>query len=69
MLPQASVVGRLHEQLDHAMAKESLARNALNRSELSRIELEKEVGAQRGHLEETSLVSIACPRSLLSVQR
>jgi centrosomal protein CEP290 len=41
---QASVVGRLHEQLDHAIAKESLARNALNRSELARIELEKEVG-------------------------
>lgn len=37
------MVGRLHEQLDHALAKEALARNALNRSELSRIELEKEV--------------------------
>lgn len=28
---QAAVVGKLHEQLDHVLAKESLARNALNR--------------------------------------
>ncbi len=35
----ASVVGKLHEQLDHALAKECLARNALNRSELHRCEI------------------------------
>ncbi len=39
----AAVVGKLHEQLDHALSKESLARNALNRSELHRFESDKDL--------------------------
>ncbi|KAL6758104.1 hypothetical protein V8C86DRAFT_2603588 [Haematococcus lacustris] len=46
----AAVVGKLHEALDHALAKEALARNALNRSELSRIELERELRKVKGEL-------------------
>ncbi|MEW5309850.1 MAG: hypothetical protein WDW38_001701 [Sanguina aurantia] len=43
----AQLVGKLHLELDHSRAKESLARNALNRSELQRIELEKEMRRSR----------------------
>ncbi|MEW5303376.1 MAG: hypothetical protein WDW36_006076 [Sanguina aurantia] len=49
----AQLVGRLHLELDHSRAKESLARNALNRSELQRIELEKEM--RRGRAMAASL--------------
>ncbi|KAG2499296.1 hypothetical protein HYH03_002874 [Edaphochlamys debaryana] len=45
-----ALIGRLHLELDHSRAKESLARNALNRSELHRIELEKVVRKQKMEL-------------------
>lgn len=51
---QAAVVGKLHEQLDHVLSKESLARNALNRSELQRIELEKELRKMKAELATTN---------------
>ncbi|KAG2443036.1 hypothetical protein HYH02_009451 [Chlamydomonas schloesseri] len=47
---KAALIGKLHLELDHSRAKESLARNALNRSELIRIELEKEVRRQKQEL-------------------
>ncbi|KXZ56705.1 hypothetical protein GPECTOR_1g635 [Gonium pectorale] len=47
---KATLIGKLHLELDHSRAKESLARNALNRSELQRIELEKEVRRQKQEL-------------------
>ncbi|GFR41280.1 hypothetical protein Agub_g1955 [Astrephomene gubernaculifera] len=47
---KAALLAKLHLELDHSRAKESLARNALNRSELQRIELEKEVRRQKQEL-------------------
>lgn len=41
----AGQLGKLHMELDHTRAKESLARSALNRSELERLELERQARA------------------------
>eukprot|EP00798_Chlamydomonas_sp_ICE-L_P007851 gene7851-1057_t len=40
---QAAIIGKLHLEIDHCRAKESLVRNALNRSEAERVEIEKEL--------------------------
>ncbi|KAF8064552.1 hypothetical protein HT031_003352 [Scenedesmus sp. PABB004] len=43
----AAALGKLHGELDHARAKESLARSALNRSEAERSELERQARGLR----------------------